>query len=95
MPHMQRLHEELGPLGFRLVSVNIEADAPERARAFKAAHSLSFPIYLDAGATQQAFGVTSYPTVVLIDRQGRIRKTYSGAIPVEYLRATLRTLLAE
>jgi cytochrome c biogenesis protein CcmG, thiol:disulfide interchange protein DsbE len=95
MPHMQRLHEELRSQGFKLVSVNVEADAPGRARAFKAEHDLSFPVYLDAGAAQRAFGVTSYPTVVLIDRQGRICKTYSGAIPVEELRAALKSLMAE
>ena len=96
MPHMEQLHEELATQGFRLVSVNVESDAPERARTFKTDHDLSFPIYLDVdGNAQRAFAVTSYPTVVLIDRQGGVRKTYSGAVPVEELRAALGTLLAE
>ena len=44
-------------------------------------HGLSFPIAFDSlKVTQEAFHVKGYPTVMLIDRKGRIRKATSGNV---------------
>jgi thiol-disulfide isomerase/thioredoxin len=95
MPHLERLHQELATQGLRVVSINIEADERDRVREFIAKHHLTFAVYVDSGSMQRAFAVTSYPTMVVADRQGHVRKTYRGAVPFEDLRATVVTLLAQ
>lgn len=51
--------------------------------------SLPFPILLDAsGTTVRSYGIQAYPTILLIDPEGRIVKGGSEAMLAEKLAAT-------
>lgn len=89
MPSMQRLHEQLGPKGLRIVAVSI--DGPRSASdatqgqggdlgQFARELGLTFNIWHDAsGAIQQVYRTTGVPESLLIDRAGRIVKKVIGA----------------
>lgn len=55
-------------------------DAQEHITNFQEEHSLSFPMASCGRDLAIAFGVTGYPTSVVIDRDGRICMIHSGAI---------------
>jgi peroxiredoxin len=55
-------------------------DAPEDIVAFQQEHSLSFPMAACSRDLTIAFGIGSYPTSVVIDRDGRICLIHTGAI---------------
>lgn len=55
-------------------------DAPEDIAAFQEDHSLSFPMASCGRDLTMAFGIGSYPTSVVIDREGRICLIHTGAI---------------
>lgn len=55
-------------------------DAPEEIVAFQQEHSLSFPMAACSRDLTIAFGIGSYPTSVVIDRDGRICLIHTGAI---------------
>ena len=60
-----------------VVGVNT-GDTRRLAQAFLKEHPVSYASVIDEeGTTSRAFGVTTLPTIVVIDRQGRI--TYSAA----------------
>ncbi len=72
-------------------------NARARVRALMREKHWSFPVVHDStSATPDAFGVTAYPTTVVIDRSGRMRFFDVGASP-DYvvLRDQLAALLAE
>ena len=49
--------------------------------------SLPFPILLDAsGATVKSYGIQAFPTLVLIDPEGRVVKGGSEALLAEKLK---------
>jgi thiol-disulfide isomerase/thioredoxin len=79
LPGLAQLHRELGPRGLRLVSVNTEPENRESVRAFVKKHELPFPVYVDTGVAQYRFRVSTLPTVMLVDRRGRIRHVHVGA----------------
>lgn len=55
-------------------------DAPEKIVEFQKDHSLSFPMASCSHDLAMAFGVTGYPTSVVIDRNGTVCMIHPGAI---------------
>lgn len=91
MPSMQRLHEELGPEGLRIVAVSVDAErglldpggrAGGDVEAFADEMGLTFDIWHDpSGRIQQTYRTTGVPESFVIDRSGYIvRKDISSVI---------------
>lgn len=90
MPSMQRLHNDLGPRGLRIVAVSVDADLGIMDRvgklggdvdAFTREMGLTFPIWRDpSGAIQRAYWVRALPETFAINREGEIVKKWPGAV---------------
>jgi peroxiredoxin len=78
---MQRLEEQLGPKGLKIVAVSIDDPGMEqRIRAFADELGLSFELLYDpAGQIQQQYQTTGVPETFVIGRDGRIRRRIIGA----------------
>ncbi len=76
------------------VNKPIEEDAPEEAFEVISAEGYSFPVaILNDDSMLQALGVTSYPTTIVLNRQGRLvyRGSIEGAVLLaEELRSDLK-----
>jgi thiol-disulfide isomerase/thioredoxin len=89
------------PVAF--VTINCEkrdwgqGDPRERVRALMREKGWSFPVVQDTTTrTQEAFGVKAFPSIVVIDRAGRMRFLDLGDPPGHpMLREQLAMLLAE
>ncbi|MEX2182180.1 MAG: TlpA disulfide reductase family protein [Gemmatimonadaceae bacterium] len=82
MPSMQRLEDQLGPKGLRIVAVSVDAPGTrERIAAFVAELGLTFEILHDApGRIQQDYQSTGVPETFVIGRDGRLRRRVIGAV---------------
>ncbi|MEI6557886.1 MAG: TlpA disulfide reductase family protein [Rhodospirillaceae bacterium] len=79
--------------GLLLLAVNV-GQPREAVVAAIAGRTISYPVVLDpAAALARAYGVTTTPVTVLIDREGRVRMRVPGTIPFGALRSALETLL--
>ncbi|CAN5363454.1 hypothetical protein BH24GEM3_BH24GEM3_14980 [soil metagenome] len=98
MPGLQRLHEELGEQGLRVVGVSIDSRGASRdVRDFLASHGISFTILHDPEErVTRAFRTTGVPETFLIDRQGRIVRRWIGLFDPtsEDTRSSVREALA-
>ena len=81
MPSMQRLEEQLGPKGLRIVAVSVDVAGMEDAiKTFSEEYGLSFEILHDApGVIQRDYQTTGVPETFIIGRDGRIRRRVIGA----------------
>jgi cytochrome c biogenesis protein CcmG/thiol:disulfide interchange protein DsbE len=89
MPALQRLHEQLGTDGLRIVAVSV--DAPEgvigsfgepggSVRDFVEDLGLTFTVLHDpSGRIESLYQVNGLPTTFVIDREGRIQRKVLGA----------------
>ena len=78
MPDLQKLHEELAKDGVLLISVN-QSEPKERVRAFIDRKKYTFRTVLDsAGEVGRLYGVRALPTLVVVDKQGRVRHLSVG-----------------
>ena len=80
MPSMQRLYEQLGRDGLRIVAISIDTDAPEKVLAWVNARGLTFDVLQDrSGRIQNVYQTTGVPESFAIDRDGVIVKKQIGA----------------
>lgn len=80
MPSMERLHQELGPQGLRVVAISVDQGDVSAVREWAAEHNLSFTVLHDpSGRIQQVYQTTGVPESFVIDRQGVIVKKIIGA----------------
>jgi peroxiredoxin len=79
VPSLKRLQERYGPKGLQVITLSID-DRPERVLPkFITDNSVNYLVLVSDEATEKAFGgIGSIPTAFLIDRQGKISRSYLG-----------------
>ena len=74
----KRFGEKLTVVGVHAPETAAERDV-ERLRRYVSEHKIEWPIVLDPDfAAWSAFGVEAWPTIFVIDRDGRIRAAFVG-----------------
>jgi len=85
LPELDRLHRELGPRGFTVVTINVDntGDEPE-VRKIVDEYGFGFPVVLDPkNRATQSLRLNGYPVSLLIDRKGTILWRRDGMIQAE------------
>jgi peroxiredoxin len=78
MPHLNRLYEKYRSSGFVLLGVNVD-DNSAAATTAAANWGIRFPVLLDADKrVSRLYDLSSMPSTVLIDRDGRVRYLHKG-----------------
>ena len=94
MPAFQQQFAARAEDGFTILAVN-NAESPDAVRAFRTELGLTFPLVLDpSGAIQAQYGVFSYPTSLLLDRNGVIVARHFGALTADQLDQLLTSVLS-
>ena len=75
LPRINRLAEEFGPRGLKVLAVNTGInDAEGKARALWKKHDYGFPTGFDhVFEIGRAFGIRGVPTIFLVDSKGVVR----------------------
>jgi len=108
IPQMKAVHELFGPQGAVVVGLHTvfehhEAMTVTALRAFVHEYGIRFPVGVDTPAddggpipqTMTAYGMQGTPTLLLIDRAGRLRRQIFGHFPDLRLGAEIMRLVAE
>ncbi len=107
IPQAQRVAENFDPrqvvvLGLVTAFENPEAQTKEKIEAFAAEHGLLFPIAIDKivpgqelTATMEAYELRGTPSVLVLDRQGRVRRHYLGEASDIRLASEIMAMLVE
>jgi len=81
MPHLDRLFDKYRATGFVMLGVNVDDDAG-RAVALATRAGWKFPLLLDTEKTvSRLYDISTMPTTVLVDRDGRVRHVHNGYTP--------------
>jgi len=97
MPSMERLFQELGPSGLRVVAVSVDVGDAAAVRQWAADRGLSFAIWHDpSGRVERLYQTTGVPESFVIDRHGVIVKKIIGATEWDHpaQQTLIRRLLA-
>jgi thiol-disulfide isomerase/thioredoxin len=79
-PILDRIAKRYEKQGLVVLGVNVD-DPPEAARAHALRQRLSYPIVIDATRdSSRKYGVEKLPSLVVIDREGRVVKYMTGLV---------------
>jgi len=81
--------------GLALVGVSLDKGDKAPVQSFVKEFHMTYPVVFPATAQPFASDVEAIPTTVLVDRQGRVAKTYVGAVRESVFQADVDSLLAE
>jgi thiol-disulfide isomerase/thioredoxin len=91
LPTIVKLHKELSPRGLAVVAVNV-GEPRATVSGFVKQNQLTLPVWLDSDTQVSAkYGASSIPTLVVIDRAGKVT-AYKVGMRDE---VTLRALVAQ
>ncbi len=100
IPSLQKWHSQFSEAGLVVIGnhypeFTYEADLKNLKQAV-ADLGIAYPIAEDnSGKTWQAYGTIYWPTLYLIDKQGRLRYTHIGEGAYDATETAIRALLAE
>jgi thiol-disulfide isomerase/thioredoxin len=77
LPHLQKLFATRGSKGLVALAINVDEDAPTAAASAKKL-GLTMTIGLNEPALYRALNARSLPTLILVDREGRVRERWNG-----------------
>jgi len=81
MPSIERLYQDYGPQGLKVVAISIDDPGTDSTiRAFARDHGLTFEVLHDpTGAIEKDYQTTGVPETFVIGKDGVIRKKIIGA----------------
>jgi peroxiredoxin len=97
MPSIERLHEELGPQGLKVIAISIDQLDSSDIRKWVEERGLTFTVLHDrSGRIQQVYQTTGMPESFVVDREGVIVQKTIGATEWDHpaKKALFRRLLA-
>ena len=94
-PGLIQLSQELGPKGLAVVGIAIDEGGREKVKKFVDEFHVPYPVALPEKMSQMEYGMAGVPTTVLVDRYGRVAKTYVGAVRQSDFKTDVEALLGE
>lgn len=89
IPMLMRLASRRRGVDFEMVGVAVDQYGEQKVRSFSREAGINYPVLLGPDA-----GVNTLPTSYLIDREGRVAKTYVGELD-ERVEEDINALVAE
>ncbi len=95
-PMLVRVAREMEPQGLAVVGVSLDdGDREAKVRAFARQYGVGYPLAFPDAMSQMSAGMEGIPTTILVDREGRVAKTYVGEVREGVLRSDVGVLLGE
>lgn len=97
LPGLTQVARDSGPKGLAVVGVSLDdgPDAQSRVRQFATRFHIPYPVAFPDPTQHHGAREMGIPTTVLLDRQGRVVKTYTGAVERSDFAKDVAALLAE
>lgn len=95
MPALSAVALNNPPASVSVVGVSVDTLSRDRIADFAARNHIGFPVLLPDRSWQLDEAVSGIPTTLLIDRSGRVAKTYTGPVRRKDLQADIDELLRE
>ena len=92
MPTMDELSRELEPAGVSFLGVDSDGaeTTPEGVSAFLATHPVPYPVVYDDGTANSLYRIKALPTVVIVGRDGNVKRVLMGISTKSTLSAAVK-----
>ena len=95
IPTFKELEASYGPRGFKLVGIAMDDEGAGVVKPFVEEMGIGYLNLLGNDEVAEKFGgIVGYPTSFLVDRQGKVVKSWTGLVPKSILVKEIEALLA-
>ena len=94
-PSLVDLHKKYADRGFTVAGITMDEEPQDSVPAFVGKYGIPYPILVPTGQLSLMDRVEALPTSVLLDRSGRIARTYVGLVTEVGLSDDIEALLSE
>ncbi len=94
-PGLVSIHNRFVNQGFSVVGVSLDDDPKAVVPEFARKYGVPYPMVVPASGFGLSDGIESLPTSLLIDRHGKVAKTYIGMVTESALSHDVEELLKE
>ena len=94
-PGLVRLDRAYGQKGMAILGISMDEGSPQAVRDFVSFFKIPYPVALPGENFALASAIEGLPTTFLIDKKGRIAKTYAGGASERTFRTDVEALLRE
>src|SRR5687768_12411625 len=94
LPQLEALHQRLGPGGLRVIGISVD-EREELVRKAVTRSSVSYPVLRGTSDVWNAYGVNALPTLLLIDREGKIIRRFGGEADQALMIRTIEEALTQ
>jgi cytochrome c biogenesis protein CcmG, thiol:disulfide interchange protein DsbE len=94
-PALVALHNKFSSRGFTVIGVTLDDDPAASVPAFVSEYAMTYPVVVPSENSLLLDSVQALPTTLLIDRSGRVARTYRGMVTERGLTDDIEALLAE
>lgn len=93
-PTLVRVSHRFRNRGVVVMGVNVDQDGPEAIPTFMRRFAVDYPMVFDeGGGVSNRYNVRALPTLMVIDREGRVRHTHQGVATEDELAEQIEGLL--
>ena len=94
VPHLNEIYRKYKDRGVTVIGISVD-DNPRVVTAFEKESPIEYTSLMSSEDAEQAFGsIVGLPSTYILDREGRVYRSYVGAFPPEELEEDLEALLA-
>jgi peroxiredoxin len=93
IPSFNRIHEELGPKGVRVIGVSMDEEGAPVVQRFLKDHPMKYTVALGQTSLNESYRLDQLPVTVVYDRAGTQRHRFEGYTRHEILEAAIKPLL--
>ncbi|MFQ5637880.1 MAG: TlpA disulfide reductase family protein [bacterium] len=82
IPKYNALAEKYADGSFKILGITVDSGELENIKPFVSKYDIRYPVFLGNEEVKAHFGgIQVYPTTFLLDKDGKIRRTYYGSPP--------------
>ncbi len=94
-PELVDLHKKYEGRGFSVVGISLDDNPARVVPDFVKRYRMPYPVLIPTAQFGFADEIESLPTSILIDREGRVARTYLGAVTADMLSEDVEAILGE
>lgn len=96
IPSLKKLWAEHRSQGFEVIGISMDMGSRDTVAKFAKKYSIAYPIAMGTPKVARSFGgIIGIPQSYLVDRQGKIVRSYSGMINLDVLEKDIAKMLAK
>ena len=90
-PYIDNQYKQFKDQGVQVIAVDV-GETEFAVRKFVERHQLTFPVVIDQGDVQTAYGINPLPITFLIDKEGTVIKSHTGQLTEEMVHTFMKQI---